>query len=968
MKKKLFTLLALCLVCLGVSASTEVVGYPSTDRESFSGTSFTAGTNEEWTNSTKTVSSVVYTKVRTNQASNTITFKVNSGYKITGISISGYSNNSSTTADRSIYLTSIKFDDTECLSSQVTLPGGTAGQTPTTASATGSATTSVVCAFDNSNIVTKEEDANGKNTQIFANITITYEVLESGAYSITCANNLTKGVILSSKDHADENDEITLTATPYPGWQLDQWVVTDASDNPVSVSENKFTMPASNVNVTATFKQTTTKIDFTSMGSTLTKGSTEIGTAYNKANSKLNKIYNITAPDALVDVLAVQATSSDDSGKGYSLSSGLKANSKGRCAAILHLTKGCEVTINANGVVDLTGGGSGEGTHTQTNSGNTYYVTMTSDGYMGFELTAGYTITSITVTGYNENDFALSANDLTLAYDGTKSITNSTGGGDITYSGSSSGAVTFESSDENVVTVDVNGVVSGVNGGTATITVIQAAAGEYMKAVKTINVTVTDTRAENNLSVVNSTISFGALSGSYTLTKGTDYTTSSNADLTFTSSNTDVATVDANGVITPTLSSSKITGTTIGSTTITISQASNESYKAATKTLTFYVMPELPTTCLDLSKNDMGTDTQWKDISGNRYYLDKNTFVISAYSAVRSTAYLTWIHNNGDTNAQSGESWDETGVFKGNVFFDTDRAKKATSARPVSFRVTNCTGASMLIQGKDANNKAILSAYEVTEGVVNPEAVKTVDTGSDNTIKAYSIDGLEASKEYLIVVSASSTDNRYFYEMEFTRANATAQTKDISITAAGWATAYLPFKATITSSNATAYSVKVENDAMVKTETTVIPAYTGILLKSTSGEAATVTFTESESTPSDVTGNQLVGTALAAGKTFNESDTKYYILAKDSKDGLGFYWQVDGGASAECAQYKAVLAIPSSASAKEGFSFEGEATGISEVASNKEHVADAIYNLNCIMVDNSYKGIVIANGKKVINK
>lgn len=76
----------------------------------------------------------------------------------------------------------------------------------------------------------------------------TYMVTLSGtpdANGNTFSASKTTGI---SKD-----EEITLTATPASGYVFDSWIVKDAGNQDVVVSDNKFTMPASNVTVTATF-------------------------------------------------------------------------------------------------------------------------------------------------------------------------------------------------------------------------------------------------------------------------------------------------------------------------------------------------------------------------------------------------------------------------------------------------------------------------------------------------------------------------------------------------------------------------------------------------------------------------------------------------------------------------------------------------------------------------------------------
>ena len=61
------------------------------------------------------------------------------------------------------------------------------------------------------------------------------------------------GSISASTSQAFEETDIILTAVPDPCYALTQWVVTDAQGNAVTVTENQFEMPASDVTVSAVF-------------------------------------------------------------------------------------------------------------------------------------------------------------------------------------------------------------------------------------------------------------------------------------------------------------------------------------------------------------------------------------------------------------------------------------------------------------------------------------------------------------------------------------------------------------------------------------------------------------------------------------------------------------------------------------------------------------------------------------------
>ena len=178
---------------------TEKLTTPSEDKGTVTGICYSAGANQELTAST----SGDYLKIRTGNNNNTITFNVNDGYIITGITIEARSNNTSTTADRSITLTDICIDGAaeSVLASPVTFPGGTKGQTPVTAKASGfNATNNIVLKFDNSLITTSDIDSAGKNKQIYAIITFSFK-----------QNTNTKAIKAQKEEQEGENKIYDLT-------------------------------------------------------------------------------------------------------------------------------------------------------------------------------------------------------------------------------------------------------------------------------------------------------------------------------------------------------------------------------------------------------------------------------------------------------------------------------------------------------------------------------------------------------------------------------------------------------------------------------------------------------------------------------------------------------------------------------------------------------------------------------------
>ena len=74
-------------------------------------------------------------------------------------------------------------------------------------------------------------------------------------YNVTIAGDIQNGTVTASPTSAAEGATITLTVTPADGYMLNTLAVADESSNLISVTDNKFEMPASNVTVSATFKE-----------------------------------------------------------------------------------------------------------------------------------------------------------------------------------------------------------------------------------------------------------------------------------------------------------------------------------------------------------------------------------------------------------------------------------------------------------------------------------------------------------------------------------------------------------------------------------------------------------------------------------------------------------------------------------------------------------------------------------------
>ncbi|MBR1548727.1 MAG: Ig-like domain-containing protein [Prevotella sp.] len=191
----------------------------------------------------------------------------------------------------------------------------------------------------------------------------------------------------------------------------------------------------------------------------------------------------------------------------------------------------------------------------------------------------------------------------------------------------------------------------------------------------------------------------------------------------------------------------------------------------------------------------------------------------------------------------------------------------------------------------------------------------------------------------------------------------TEPTISISMGEAGYMT-YCNQNANLSFGDIKAYIVSSTDDNIATlTPITEAPANTPVILEGTAG---THEFTVIESAAA-ISGNKLYksnGTSAIS----NESRT-VYVLANDAAKGVGFYkWAGDASLSAGKI-YLSVSNDDPTGGAPEfiGLTFGNEATGVKAIE-NSQMANGNVYNLNGQRVSQPKKGLYIVNGKKVIVK
>ena len=188
-------------------------------------------------------------------------------------------------------------------------------------------------------------------------------------------------------------------------------------------------------------------------------------------------------------------------------------------------------------------------------TGTDYSITYSQTAYSDFATTC---CTAITPT--------LTYGSYTVLVGNTLSVSNLNKGG-------SSGAVTYSSSNDAVLTVNGSGLVIGVSAGTATVTASIAASGSYCAGSATSStITVTSGCTPATASFASGTVNKIFGDANFTNT----FTTNNTGAKTFASSNTGVATVNA--------TTGEVTIVGVGTTTISVTQPETSGICAVSST------------------------------------------------------------------------------------------------------------------------------------------------------------------------------------------------------------------------------------------------------------------------------------------------------------------------------------------------------------------------------------------------
>lgn len=431
---------------------------------------------------------------------------------------------------------------------------------------------------------------------------------------------------------------------------------------------------------------------------------------------------------------------------------------------------------------------------------------------------------------------------------------------------------------------------------------------------------------------------FSAETATYTLGDAftaPTFTTVSDGEVTYKSSNTDVATVDNSG---------NITAIAAGTTTITASVGVTDTYKpgSASYTLTVIDPSILFSESFAESLGDF-TVTQTEEVwSYNSGY--KCAYANGFGKGAQELKLISPIINLADVAGASLTFEHAAGYIN-----DHELQKEFT----------------LWIKEKDATEWTQLTIPTY------PNSWTFVNSG-EISLNAYC--GKEVQIAFNYICQESSAAAWEIKNVIIKKAEPATLT--ISVSDAGYAT-YFTDKAWVVADNMKAGIVTgVENKNLTidwkYAAGSVVPANTAVLIQADAKEYVCEVSNSEEAAPAN---NLLKGSTTAA--TTEGENCLFYKLSYDN-DGknLGFYWAAENGAAFTNEANKAYLALTTAVAQNvRGFGLEGDGTtGIGQVENGEALVN--VYTIDGIIVrkqvkesqalNDLKKGIYIVNGKKVI--
>ena len=510
-------------------------------------------------------------------------------------------------------------------------------------------------------------------------------------------------------------------------------------------------------------------------------------------------------------------------------------------------------------------------------------------------------------------------------------------------SSDSDGAITYESSDEDIAVIDeTTGEVTATSAGVITITARIADTDSYKGTTATVQLTVIDPRQEVTLSfpTTPATINIGQ-EATYAVTS----TPEGLEDLVaYTSSDDDIVSVD--------LGTGEITANAVGTATIIATFEGDSEYMAATASYTITVVdPSAPVeewVLVDPSELTTGDVVVIVDQTSSKA-MGNTGGTSSAPTATEVT--LSTAKDKITSEVGEGIQWvvtvsgTDTKTYQFGVA-DTD-----------NYLYTTTSNNGLRVGPSSTNDHNVCGIYD-NEGV---NFITITDV--DNKTRYVGVYKSQDWRGYTSINTNIEDCVTAFYKK--------VATVPVTITSAGAASFSSQYALDFSKvSELTAYKATTKSDSYVHLdEVEQVPAGAGVIVKGAEGLYYVPVVTGDVA---ELEGNLLVGTGENTFTVTSAEYGKVFKYVKTNAGVVGFQKAKEGWT---CQAGHAYLMLPTTP-AREYLNIFGEepiddvATGINSIDNSQLTIDNdaPAYNLAGQKVGKGYKGIVVKNGKKVVIK
>ena len=247
----------------------------------------------------------------------------------------------------------------------------------------------------------------------------------------------------------------------------------------------------------------------------------------------------------------------------------------------------------------------------------------------------------------------------------------------------------------------------------------------------------------------------------------------------------------------------------------------------------------------------------------------------------------------------------------------------------------------------------------------NGHSVVVLEVAEDGHTVVVAEGNLNSSVHWGRTIDLADPSNDFTYLATFWPEEEEPESVEVTISECEYATFYYSNSAYVVPEGVEALIVESIDGAKLSLRPLdgIIPAECAVILK---GAQGTYDFLPTEEEVDAVGDNLLRGfddTHLTEG-----GDIYYKLTVMNGK--VGFYWGEENGEAFESGPHKAYIALPfDQYNEVKFFTFDiDNATGIDNIETATREADGAVYNLSGQRVSDSYKGVVIINGKKVLRK